>query len=48
MREQLKLFDKEGVTLTRFFPTLDADREMTRDPIFSFSGSARRVTGPHG
>ena len=30
------LFDKEGVTLTRFFTTQDAD-EMTRDPIFSFN-----------
>ena len=30
------LFDRDGVTLTRFFTTQDAD-EMTRDPIFSFN-----------
>jgi len=37
VRERIQaLFDKDGVTLTRFFTTLDAD-EMTRDPIFSFN-----------
>ena len=30
------LFDVPGLTLTRFFTTMDAD-EMTRDPIFSFN-----------
>ena len=37
VRERIQaLFDKPGMTLTRFFTTLDAD-EMTRDPIFAFN-----------